>query len=130
MAEFKRDLSAGEQTPDTLIRSAQLRGTLKRSHRHRESPTPPRPCRCFLELARNVLVDAADQRGPVPDSPIRVLPQHFSQRLVNASALRQANLLTNSRTDQRMAESHFIARDHGDRSTDRRLEHLDTDSVS
>ncbi len=96
VAEFKRDLSAGEQTPDTLIRSAQLRGTLKRSHRHRESSTPPRPCRCFLELARNVLVDAADQRGAVPDSPIRVFPQHFGQRLVNASALRQANLLTNS----------------------------------
>ncbi len=96
VAEFKRDLSAGEQTPDTLIRSAQLRGTLKRSHRHRESPTPAGPCRGILEFARNVLVDAVDQRGAVPDAPIRVFPQHFGQRLVNASALRQANLLTNS----------------------------------
>ena len=88
-------LGTGEQAPDTVIRPAQLHGALKRSHGHAECTTAPCTCRRFLELACDVLVDAVDHRRSMPDAPIRVFRQRVSKCLVNASVLRQANLLTN-----------------------------------
>ena len=118
--ELHGEPRGGEQSPAPARRLAQLGGASHRGDRDRDRAPPSCPFACGLELERDFLVLARQQRGAVPCAPVRLVVEHVRQRLVNTTAFRQAGALRDRRADERMPETQRPKTGVDDAGLDRR----------